>query len=89
MKNCTVLQHALVQTRLATLRNVETDTETFRRALGQIGLMLLAEALRPLETKAHRVRTPLARTTDIGCGEKFCSSPFYVRDRAWSVCRIN
>ena len=63
MKNCTVLQHALVQTRLATLRNVDTDTETFRRALGQIGLMLLAEALRPLETKAHRVRTPLARTT--------------------------
>ena len=63
MKNCTVLQHALVQTRLATLRNVETDTETFRRALGQIGLMLLAEALGPLETKAHRVRTPLARTT--------------------------
>jgi len=63
VKGCTVLQHALVQTRLATLRNVETDTETFRRALGQIGLMLLAEALRPLETKAHRVRTPLARTT--------------------------
>ena len=63
MKGCTVLHHALVQTRLATLRNVETDTETFRRALGQIGLMLLAEALRPLETKAHRVRTPLARTT--------------------------
>ena len=63
MKGCTVLHHALVQTRLATLRNVETDTETFRRALGQIGLILLAEALRPLETKAHRVRTPLARTT--------------------------
>jgi len=37
--------------------------ETFRRALGQIGLMLLNEALRPLETKIHRVRTPLARTT--------------------------
>ena len=63
MKGCTVLQHALVQARLATLRNVDTDMETFRRALGQIGLMLLTEALRPLETKTHRVRTPLARTT--------------------------
>ena len=63
MKGCTVLQHALVQTRLATLRNVDTDMETFRRALGQIGLMLLTEALRPLETKTYRVRTPLARTT--------------------------
>ena len=63
MKGCTVLQHALVQARLATLRNVDAEMDTFRRALGQIGLMLLNEALRPLETKIHRVRTPLARTT--------------------------
>ena len=60
MKHCTVIDHPLAQDRLAALRDVETDTQNFRRALGQLGLILLQEATRDLAMKAKRVRTPLA-----------------------------
>ena len=60
MKHCTVIDHPLAQDRLATLRDVATDTQTFRRALGQLGLILLHEATRDLPVKTKRVRTPLA-----------------------------
>ena len=60
MKHCTVIQHPLAQDRLATLRDAATDTQTFRRALGQLGLILLQEATRDLPVKTKRVRTPLA-----------------------------
>ena len=60
MKHCTVIEHPLAQDRLAALRDVETDTQNFRRALGQLGLILLQEATRDLAVKAKRVRTPLA-----------------------------
>jgi uracil phosphoribosyltransferase len=60
VKHCTVIDHPLAQDRLAALRDVETDTQNFRRALGQLGLILLQEATRDLAMKAKRVRTPLA-----------------------------
>ena len=60
MKHCTVIEHSLAQDRLAILRDVATDTQTFRRALGQLGLLLLQEATRDLQLKKKRVRTPLA-----------------------------
>ena len=60
MKHCTIIDHPLAQDRLAALRDVETDTQNFRRALGQLGLILLQEATRDLAMKAKRVRTPLA-----------------------------
>lgn len=63
INSCTVIQHALAGVRLATLRDEQTDPETFRRALAQLGLLLLGEAVRPLETKPTAIRTPLARTT--------------------------
>ena len=60
MKHCTVIEHSLAQDRLAKLREVGTGTENFRRALGQVGLILLHEATRDLKMKTKRVRTPLA-----------------------------
>ena len=60
MKHCTLIQHPLAQDRLATLRDSKTGVEQFRRALGQLGLMLLQEATRDLQLKKKRVRTPLA-----------------------------
>ncbi len=59
MKHCIVIDHPLAQDRLATLRDVATDTQNFRRALGQLGLILLQEATGDLTVKAKRVRTPL------------------------------
>jgi len=60
VKHCTVIEHPLAQDRLAILRDVATDTQTFRRALGQLGLILLQEATCDLPVKTKRVRTPLA-----------------------------
>ena len=62
MENCTVIDHPLAHARLATLRDANTKTEHFRRALGQLGLILLQEATRDIGTKTRRIRTPLAPT---------------------------
>ncbi len=58
MKKWTVIDHPVAHARLATLRDENTQTEDFRRALGQLGLILLLEATRDLATKDRRVRTP-------------------------------
>ena len=60
MKGCTVIGHPLAQQALAEMRHRDTSVENFRRALGQLGLLLLAEATRNLPVKSKRVRTPLA-----------------------------
>jgi len=59
LKNVHLIQHPLVQERLATLREKTTPHREFRRALGQLGLHLLHEATAGLPTKQKRVRTPL------------------------------
>ena len=63
MKKWTVIDHPVAHARLATLRDANTQTEDFRRALGQLGLILLQEATRDIEIKTRRVRTPLASAT--------------------------
>jgi len=60
VKPATLISHPLAQQRLATLRDEATGVEAFRRALGQLGLILLSEATRDLAAKNQRVRTPLA-----------------------------
>ena len=60
MKDCTLIDHPLAADRLAMLRDAKTNVENFRRALGQLGLILLQEATRDLQLKNKRVRTPLA-----------------------------
>ena len=59
-EGCTVIEHPLAQQALAEMRHRDTSVENFRRALGQLGLLLLAEATRNLPVKSMRVRTPLA-----------------------------
>jgi uracil phosphoribosyltransferase len=60
VKHYTLIEHPLAADRLAMLRDAKTDVEQFRRALGQLGLILLQEATRDLQLKKKRVRTPLA-----------------------------
>ena len=59
MKGCTVIEHPLAQQALAEMRDRDTSVENFRRALGRLGLLLMAEATRDLPLKTKRVRTPL------------------------------
>ena len=60
MKNPLLLDHALAQHHLTTLRDASTPPEEFRRVVHRLTLLLAAEATRDLATKSVRVRTPLA-----------------------------
>jgi uracil phosphoribosyltransferase len=55
----TVVDHPLVAERLRTLRDVGTTNATFRRALAELGTMLVYEATRSLASVDSPVTTPL------------------------------
>jgi uracil phosphoribosyltransferase len=59
----TILQGALVETSVATLRDASTSTPAFRNAAHQLGVFLAAEVQRQLPTHHVNVRTPLEETT--------------------------
>jgi uracil phosphoribosyltransferase len=56
-----LVTHPLVHASLATLRDVRTGPEEFRRTAKRISLLLAAEALRDLRTRDDFVETPLGR----------------------------
>jgi uracil phosphoribosyltransferase len=57
-----VLDHPLVQHKLALLRDVDTTTKDFRHLMGELAAFLCYEATRDLELEEYRVRTPLEET---------------------------
>lgn len=61
MKGVHVVDHPLVQDKLAALRDQRTTTGEFRQLLADIGASLFYEASRTLTTRTGTVRTPLAR----------------------------
>jgi uracil phosphoribosyltransferase len=54
-----IVSHPLVQDALATLRDVRTSPEEFRRVSRRISLLVAAEALRDLPVQDVTVQTPL------------------------------
>jgi uracil phosphoribosyltransferase len=59
--NVTVVDHPLVQHKLTQMRRKETPSETFRRYLREIAMLLAYEALRDLPTERIEIETPLTR----------------------------
>jgi len=57
-----VLDHPLVQHKLALLRDVDTNTKDFRHLMGELAAFLCYEATRELELEEFDVDTPLERT---------------------------
>ena len=57
-----VLDHPLVQHKLALLRDVETNTKDFRHLMGELAAFLCYEATRELELEEFQVQTPLEET---------------------------
>jgi uracil phosphoribosyltransferase len=57
-----VLDHPLVQHKLALLRDADTTTKDFRHLMGELAAFLCYEATRDLELEEYRVRTPLEKT---------------------------
>src|ERR1700690_2947672 len=60
MKGVTVIAHPLVQHNLARLRDKRTQSQEFRRLLGEIASLMLYEATRSFAVRPVSVRTPLA-----------------------------
>jgi len=59
----TEVTHPLVKHKLGLLRDVETDTEMFRRLVNELTLLLTYEATKAMETEEIEVETPLERTS--------------------------
>ena len=58
----TQVTHPLVRHKLGLLRDVETDTEMFRRLVNELTLLLTYEATKDMALEAIEVETPLERT---------------------------
>ena len=61
-KNVTVVDHPLVQHKLALMRRRETTTAEFRTLLREISLLLAYEVTRDLPLTEVEIETPLAKT---------------------------
>jgi uracil phosphoribosyltransferase len=58
----TEVTHPLVRHKLGLLRDVETDTEMFRRLVNELTLLLTYEATKDMGTEEIEVETPLEKT---------------------------
>ncbi|MBB1492368.1 MULTISPECIES: uracil phosphoribosyltransferase [unclassified Paracoccus (in: a-proteobacteria)] len=57
--NLTLVDHPLVQHKLTIMRKHETSTNSFRRLLREISLLLAYEVTRELEVTTARIQTPI------------------------------
>ena len=60
MANVHVLDHPLIQHKLAILRNKKTSVKEFRELVGEIAGLMCYEATRNLPTREVEVQTPVA-----------------------------
>ncbi len=60
--NVTLVDHPLVARDVTLLRDRETKTAAFRRAMHRVSLALALESLGEMETEPHEVETPIRRT---------------------------
>ncbi len=60
MGNVMILNHPLVQHKLALLRDENTCTKEFKELVGELAMLLCYEATRELATEEVKVQTPLA-----------------------------
>ncbi len=71
--NLLVVDHPLVQHKLARLRQASTSTAGFRRLAREISLLMAYEATRDLPLEEVEIETPLERTTArMLSGKKLC-----------------
>ena len=68
--------HPLVQHKLGLLRDVNTDTEMFRRLVNELTLLLTYEATKDMGLESIEVETPLERTSAFRIpGKKVAACP--------------
>jgi uracil phosphoribosyltransferase len=62
MSKVVVFNHPLIEHKLSIIRNVNTDTKTFRENVNEIGSLVTYEITRDLATKTVEIETPLTKT---------------------------
>ncbi|TCT13097.1 uracil phosphoribosyltransferase [Natranaerovirga pectinivora] len=63
MSNVIVMDHPLIQHKVAILRNKETGSKEFREIVEEISMLMCYEATRNLTLEDIEVETPVAKTT--------------------------
>ena len=63
MASLHVLEHPLIQHKLALLRNKDTGVKEFRELVGEIAALMCYEATRNLPLKEVEIETPVAKAT--------------------------
>lgn len=63
MGKVVVLDHPLIDHKMAIIRDVATDTKIFRENVNEIGALVTYEITRDLETVPVEVQTPITKTT--------------------------
>ena len=56
-----VISHPLVQHKLTLMRQKDRSTSSFRRLLGEIGMLMAYEVTRDMPTQLIEIETPLAK----------------------------
>ena len=62
MGKVVILNHPLIDHKMAKIRNKDTDTKTFRENVNELSALMAYEITRDLNTKTVEVETPLAKT---------------------------
>ena len=65
LRQVTVIDHPVVQSVLARLRDKSTGSEDFRILMNRISLLMAYEVTRTLRTETIRLKTPLERTKGV------------------------
>jgi uracil phosphoribosyltransferase len=60
-----VVHHPLVAHKLTVLRDIDTDSPTFRRLTDELVTLLAYEATRDVRVEPHQISTPVAPTTGV------------------------
>jgi uracil phosphoribosyltransferase len=62
MSNVHVIDHPLVQHKLSLMRNKEASTNSFRRLLNELAMLMTYEVTRDVPTQLVEIETPLEKT---------------------------
>ena len=63
IKNLYVISHPLVQHKLTLMRNKEASTNSFRRLLNELSMLMAYEVTRDMPTQPVQIETPLEKMT--------------------------
>ena len=69
MNNVSVISHPVVDRYLTYLRDKNTNTALFRRAMSNIGIILAYHALNDLKLEETEVETPIQKTVGYEPGQ--------------------